>query len=296
MKKILILKGIPASGKSTYAKELIKENPGMYKRINRDALREMLDESHFSKGNEKFVRKVRDLLIMEGLNDGKHIIVDDTNIASSNEEHIRQLADRHRNETGKEVKVEVKLFEIDLEEAIKRDAQRAKSVGANVIRKMHRQLYGKPDTDDRGPHYVDQDKSLQPAIICDLDGTLCILNGRNPFDASTCENDLLNEPVLEILQTFKAKGVEIILLSGRTDNFKPQTIKWLEKYDVEYDKLIMRKHKDMRKDAIIKKEIYDSAIKDKYFIKFVLDDRNQVVDMWRQDIGLPCMQVNYGDF
>ncbi len=295
MKTILILRGIPASGKSTYAKQLVAEKPGSYKRINRDSLREMFDESHFSKGNEKFIKRVRDMLIIEALNAGKHVIVDDTNLSSKNETRIKQLADEYRKDTGHEVMVKVKTFEISLEEAIKRDAQRAKSVGAAVIRKMHAQFYGL-EKDDRGPNYIDQNKDLQHAIICDLDGTLCILNGRNPFDASRCENDLLNEPVLEILNTFKTKGVEIILLSGRTDNYKPQTEAWLKKYEVDYDRLIMRKHKDSRKDAIIKKEFFDGEIKDKYFIQFILDDRNQVVDMWRKEIGLPCMQVNYGDF
>ena len=46
----------------------------------------------------------------------------------------------------------------------------------------------------------------------------------------------------------------------------------------------------------IKKEIVDEHIKGKYFVKFVLDDRDQVVDMWRKEMGYACLQVNYGDF
>jgi len=80
------------------------------------------------------------------------------------------------------------------------------------------------------------------------------------------------------------------------DSSQPQTERWLAKHNVPYDMLIMRKHTDTRKDSIIKKEIFDEHIKGKYFVRFVLDDRNQVVDMWRQDLGLPCLQVYYGDF
>ena len=58
----------------------------------------------------------------------------------------------------------------------------------------------------------------------------------------------------------------------------------------------MRKTEDVRKDAIVKKEFFDTHIRDKYFVKYVLDDRNQVVDMWRLELGLACLQVNYGDF
>ena len=57
----------------------------------------------------------------------------------------------------------------------------------------------------------------------------------------------------------------------------------------------MRLADDNRKDSIIKEEIYNKVIKPRYNIKLVLDDRNQVVDMWR-DIGLPCFQVAPGDF
>jgi hypothetical protein len=58
----------------------------------------------------------------------------------------------------------------------------------------------------------------------------------------------------------------------------------------------MRKAKDYRKDAIIKREIFDREISGKYRIEFVLDDRDQVVDMWRKDLKLNCFQVNYGNF
>ena len=75
-----------------------------------------------------------------------------------------------------------------------------------------------------------------------------------------------------------------------------QTIKWLTKYKIPYHDLLMRKTKDGRKDSVIKKEIVDEHIKGKYFVRFVLDDRDQVVDMWRKEMGYACLQVNYGDF
>lgn len=58
----------------------------------------------------------------------------------------------------------------------------------------------------------------------------------------------------------------------------------------------MRAAGDYRKDAVIKKEMFDTQIEGKYFVEFVLDDRNQVVDLWRKDLNLPCFQVYYGDF
>ncbi|MEM9823925.1 MAG: AAA family ATPase [Bacteroidota bacterium] len=296
MKNILILRGLPASGKSTFARKLVKDNPGMYKRLNRDDMREMLDGYRFSKSNEKFVKRMRDWLILESLRDGKHVIVDDTNLSSKHLNRITQLAEQYRKQTGEEVKVEVKEFEISLEEAIARDAQRQRPVGAAQIRKLYHQFYGDGFKKGRGPFYIEQDKSLPPAIICDLDGTLAIIEHRNPFDASACEKDELNEPIADIVKSYHASGHQIILLSGRTDKYMEPTKRWLSKHAIPYEQLLMRKEGDSRKDAIIKKEIVDTHIVGKYYVKFVLDDRNQVVDMWRNEIGFACLQVNYGDF
>ena len=295
MKTIVILKGLPASGKSTYAKELVQNNPGKYKRINRDLLRQMFDNDHLSNGNEKFIRKVRDQLIVAALENGKHVIVDDTNLAAINEKKIRDIAKEYRASTGQEISVRIKSFDVDVEECIRRDALRAKPVGRAVIEKMYREHFLNTQV-SRDPKYREQDPNLPKAILCDLDGTLALMNGRNPFDASSCENDLPNSPVVNLVKQYANAGFKIILLSGRVDRYMAQTKKWLEKYGIPYDDLFMRKDGDNRKDAIIKRELFESNIEKRYTVEVVLDDRNQVVNMWRLELNLPCFQVYYGDF
>ncbi|KQW98807.1 hypothetical protein [Flavobacterium sp. Root420] len=146
------------------------------------------------------------------------------------------------------------------------------------------------------PAYCEQNIDLPKAIICDFDGTLALMNGRNPFDASKCDNDLLNHPVANLLKNYKTLGYKILLVSGRENVYKEATLRFLEKHEITFDELLMRRAKDYRKDSIIKTEIYNDFIKRKYFIEFVLDDRNQVVDTWRKDLKLPCFQVYYGNF
>lgn len=146
------------------------------------------------------------------------------------------------------------------------------------------------------PEYCQQDPTLPRAIICDLDGTLALMNGRNPFDASTCDQDLINDPVANLLKNYKKLDYTILLVSGREDRYREPTLCFLATHEIVFDALLMRKSKDNRKDSIIKTEIYNNHIKGKYFIEFVLDDRNQVVDTWRKDLKLPCFQVYYGDF
>ena len=293
MKKILILRGLPASGKSTYAKNLLTQNPHTWKRLNKDELRAMLDNSVHSKTNEKFIENVRDMMLVEALKEGKNVVVDDTNLSERPVERIKQIVQQYMKDSGETVDIEIRDIETSLEECLERDKKREKKVGEKVIMKMYKQHILK---DERGPHYQEQDDTLPAAILCDLDGTLAILHDRSPFDAKRCETDLLNIPVAEILKTYHEKGVKIILMSGREDNAKIQTMNWLSYNRIPYNALYMRTSGDIRKDAIVKKELYEKYIKEQFFVQFVLDDRNQVVDLWRLDLGLLCLQVNYGDF
>ena len=68
-----------------------------------------------------------------------------------------------------------------------------------------------------------------------------------------------------------------------------------DSYGWVFDDLYMRLPNDLRKDSIVKQEIYEMCIKDKYNVLFVLDDRDQVVNMWREQ-GLKCLQVAEGNF
>ena len=85
------------------------------------------------------------------------------------------------------------------------------------------------------------------------------------------------------------------LVSGRMDTYRPQTEAWLVKHKVPYTALFMRPAGDMRKDVLIKQEIYEREIKGKYNVLFVLDDRQQVVYGWRA-LGLTVFQTAPGDF
>lgn len=291
MKRILMLRGLPASGKTTWAKSTIKDFPGQYKRVNKDELRLMLDDGHYTKHNEQFILNLRDHIIEEALLDGKSVIVDDTNFHPKHEQAMKTII-QNMKQLGHDVALSFVDFSIPIEEAIERDLKRQNSVGEAVIRNMY-EKYIKNQA-YKIPYYIEQDESLDHCVIVDLDGTLAISDGRDPYDASTCETDLVNEPVLSMLDMIDSE-LKIIILSGRSDAYKNQTIGWLNGKMIPYDELHMRKAGDMRKDSIVKKEMYDAFVKDKYFVEFVLDDRNQVVDMWRE-IGLPCFQVYYGDF
>lgn len=285
--QVIVTRGLPASGKSTWAKTQLAEHPGQFKRINKDDLRAMLDGGKWSKGNEKFVLAVRDRLILEALSAGYAVIVDDTNLHPRHETRIRELVKGLAT-------VEIQDFtDVPLETCLERDRQRPNYVGEQIIHSMYRQFLAPTPTP---PAY---DHSLPDAIICDLDGTLALLNGRNPYDATTCEQDSVNEPVADIVREFAQCGYAVLLTSGRSAAYRARTLSWLAYHSFRQPhgdfQLFMRADGDMRKDAVIKRELYEAHIVGKYNVHFVLDDRDQVVELWRS-LGLTCLQVNYGDF
>ena len=283
MKRVLILVGLPASGKSTFAKNLLDTEKGRWVRVNKDLLREMAHNSNWSSSNEKFVLMLRDQIIIAALDEGKNVIVDDTNFEAKHITHITALV---KGKAG--VEVDDSFLNTSLEDCIKRDLKRPNSVGKDVIIGMYQKYITKPASP---PPY---DPTLPKAIIVDMDGTLALLNGRHPFNAFTCDLDLPNIPVLETVHRSQVE-VEVLIVSGRTDDCLPQTKKWLEKYGVTYKVIHMRKTGDQRKDSIIKEEIYQQYINGKYNIQLVLDDRQQVVEMWRS-LGLTVFQVDVGNF
>jgi predicted kinase len=281
--KLIMCIGLPASGKSTWAKAMVDANPGKYKRVNKDDLRALIDNSHWSKENEEIIIEIRNEIITQSLRYRKNVIVDDTNLDPKHERDLRDLAEHCDADFG------IKDFRnVPLDVCISRDKNRDGTVGRKVILGMYNRYLmtiSKPK---------DTIEGLPFCIICDLDGTACIHNGRSPYDTEKCDTDLPNTPVIELLWAMK-KDFEIIFVSGREDKFREKSEKWLNDRGFVGHKLFMRKTDDMRSDEIIKKEIYDAEFEGKYNVLFALDDRDRIVDMWRSN-GINCFQVNYGTF
>ena len=122
---IYMLKGLPASGKRTYAENMVN-----VKRVSKDDLRAMIDNGKYTKENEMFILDVRNYLVGRALELGFDVVVDDTNLNPEHEKALRDLAEVYYSH--------VEVFEMDtsLEECIKRDANRPNSVGEDVIRNL----------------------------------------------------------------------------------------------------------------------------------------------------------------
>ncbi len=302
MTKLIVTRGLPASGKSTYAHAWVAEDRAHRARINRDDLRDMVHNGAWVGGvTEPQIVVARDAAILALLAKGVDIINDDTNLPQRVARDLARLAWR----AGADF--EVKDFTgVDLDECLRRDAARTDKppIGEAVIRSMHaRFLAGKtlplplPEEEKSGEDgelYVPQLGSIK-AVLIDVDGTVALMGARSPFDESRVHEDEPNLPVLTVVRALHSAGYALVFVSGRSDACYQETGNWLAKHLDRPFKLYMRAAGDMRKDAIVKREIFDKHIRHAYNVLCVLDDRDQVVEAWRA-MGLTVLQVAEGNF
>jgi predicted kinase len=286
LNKLRILKGLPGSGKTKLAMELVEKG---WKRVNKDDLRAMIDGGKWSRENEQRIQEIEEQIVRDYIFDGYDVVVDSTNFA--HEKRWEKVAQELGAVRPNGVQYEVEFLDVPLMVCIERDSKRGdKSVGSKVIYGMY-EKYLKPKP-------VPWNPALKDCFIFDIDGTLAESDGRSPYDYSKVSTDKVNPYVAGIFRILKKSGGDddtIIVMSGRNSICRKDTEKWLADNDLKPNFLYMRAEGDDRKDSIVKKELYEQHVKGKYNVLGVFDDRNQVVDLWRS-LGLPCHQVNYGFF
>lgn len=297
--KVKILCGIPASGKSTWTKEYLAKNPNTVS-VSRDDFRYGLRNTGITEPKiEDLITDLVDMTIIKCLNKNLNVIIDATNLKASYINHFIELVKYKAS-------VEFMVFDISLEKCILRDSQRERKVGEHVIKKMYKQYRNLVETYPfqnvpQQPAWKDrfeplkQDKNLPEAVIFDIDGNLSNLAiGRSPFDWDKVDGDEPIPQVVEHIEMHKNKNRKIILVTGRDEVAREKTEYWLKFYNIYYDELFFRKKDDWRKDYVVKTEIFNDNIRDKYNVIACYDDRMQVIINCWYKIGIFCFTTNQG--
>lgn len=295
---ILITKGLPASGKSTFAKEWVAEDPKKRVQIEKDIIRKdsrlfKNGEYDYRRGDEVIVVRERDRLINQALTKNKSVIVSDTNLS---QKHINQISAIAR-EYGAKVKIK-SFLDVPLAELIRRDSSRTDSVGEQVIRRMFHESV------KTMPTFLKYNPSLPFCVVSDLDGTLTLgPKNRSPYEWKKVGQDDINIGVAHMLDGVKIiNQCKIFVFSGRDEVCRPETEEWLERHDIEYDLLAMRRsdHVDEKgnqvKDTEVKAEMIEKYIRGKYNVLLWFDDRPVVADMLRDVYGIQVAQVGDVNF
>lgn len=295
MSRVIILRGLPASGKTSWAKSWVTQAPGRV-RVNRDDLRVMLYGRPFLEHDgERLVTEVERGIARDALRAGWDVVVDDMNLRPRYVREWQRFARAHRADW------EIYELEIPLDESVRRDEVRGSKVGVDAIRGMSRWLVKGalapvPTEDEPArPAAYKPNAGLPDAWIVDIDGTLALnTSGRSPYDLDRVGEDTLNEPVADVVYALARVGYRVVFCSGREETSRAATEEWIRTHLDVRGPLYMRSAGDRRKDHVVKRELLDE-IGRSYAVRGVLDDRQQVVDMWRA-AGLTCLQVAEGDF
>lgn len=297
---IYVTRGLPASGKSTWAK-MASGHGSRTVRVCRDDIRDMLVGTDrpgvLTREQEELVSRMEEAAVRAAVEQGRDVYVDAM--------HIRP---KYIDKWCTFGHVEVVDFPVPLVELVRRDANRDRPVGEKVIRQIAKRFRIKEDgvlpqitVRNRDFQPYERPENGHPSFIVDIDGTLANLNGRSPYenDSKKYLEDLPIQDVVDTVRDLETEGRVIVFMSGRSETHREATEQWLEthvrtaRFRFQH-LLLMRGEDDKRPDDGVKYDLFDKHVRDDYDVIGVIDDRPQVLRMWRK-IGLTTFQVGSGE-
>jgi hypothetical protein len=134
----------------------------------------------------------------------------------------------------------------------------------------------------------------QKTIVVDLGGTLAH-RGDRPKEAymERFHEDIVDKTVRDLVNLEHATGTLVIVLTGQREKSRKITLRWLANKKVHFDMLIMKKDDDTRDTLDFKKDFYLKVLNGCVDLKYVLEDREEIVEMWRS-MRVKCLQTASG--
>lgn len=321
------MSGLQGSGKSTYANNLVSR--GGWRSINYDSLRHYDSQGQpvvyrFSRESEDKIHATAMNMAERWLKLGYSIVIDNMNLSDRQRQPWYDLADSHK------AHYEVVEMSADLDTCLARNSLRTgwarvprpvierAALWNNKIVWPVDQKVAIIDIDGTLADSSTRVKYLQvgPCDTCSGSKEIskCKLSKCTACGVEKCPacngrgkkkkdwmrfyqevgNDKVRVPVAEWVRQLRASGnFYIVIVSGRPlDQAGNQTVDWLDKNNIPYDRIFMRNRGDFRKDTIIKQEILDK-ITPHIDVAFAIDDRPSVIRMWREN-GVTCYDVGDG--
>jgi len=295
MPKITILVGPPSSGKTTWCNNYKPLVDGEAIRINQD---EQGKDGHKE-------------IFFKALKEGKNIFLDRMNFNISQRRRYLDPAKTKGYDT------EIVVFHVSMSECLHRcngrenhptikDEETARKAVTFFFKNYERV---EDDETNKVTRLGWVDSNASKCVVCDLDGTLANVEHRRKYVQvekpekpnwkkffDTMGEDKVNKWCSELLKNMN-DNYFIVYATGRPGDYMDITKKWLDKYNLRFPfhSLFSRLEGDYRKDSIVKEIILEFEIKTRYNILFVVDDRKQVVEKWRQH-GYVVLQCDKGDF
>lgn len=291
--KLIVLQGCPCSGKTTWAKEYLKTHNAEY--VNRDEIRCEVNNGKYSMKFEDIVDSFEIERVLDSIDADIDVIIDATNLNPKTIAKWNDIANTYK------VDIEFKQFYVPIEEAMKRSKARKEAGGLYISKSTMLKFYKRYFPERLREELTDKrvierpNFSLHPAVICDLDATLALHQGRDPFDWDEIPSDKIDPRLDAVLKQYLNDNVDILFVTGRPEKARKMTEEWLANNDYYSYKLYMRANNDFSHGDDYKRAIYNEYIKGKYNVYCVFEDSNKCVKMWREE-GLLTCQVENSDY
>lgn len=304
MNKLILALGISGSGKTTWAKQWVKEDPTHRVRLNYDDIRCMLGE-YWVPEREPLVKYIFDKSLIEAMELGYDIVIDNmSNLNPKHQAEYAKLVESHNDVyTQSQYEIKHKWFITSVDVCVERDKNREISVGEKVIRQQWRKYRNEiiqHGIKEMLSKQVKNNPMLPHCILVDMDATLCFNTNGRPFYGPGADvgmrDDIPNTNIIDLVKAYcTTYNCDLIILTGRDESCREATMDWLTEHDLHPTELLMRPNGSYLRGDEQKKLIYEIKIKDKYNVDFVIDDSDKVVKMYR-DLGLTVLQPNEGKF
>lgn len=303
MPTLVLTRGLPASGKTTWARALVAaRRPGSIVRVNRDDLRRSMADPAYSAPVDAVERRVSAAewrLVRGALLDGVDVVVDATNLRAGVARRWLALAEA----CGAGWRVEDVVA--DVEECVRRDAARPapERVGAERLRDLHARFLdpvtGRAAPLAPPPRLSSYDGApyrpvpgAPPAVLVALDG---VLSRAAPPDPDH-PGDVRPVPAaVDVVLALAGAGHRVVACSTRPEDDRPAVASWLARHvPVPVDELLLRAPGDRRGDVPATLALFDARVRDRYRVAGVLDGRDAHGRAWRA-AGLTVLGVADGD-
>ena len=302
IRQIILTRGIPGSGKSTWAKAWVAESPETRIRLNWDDMRNMMGP-YWVPSREPINKAMMWCAINTAAYCDKpyDIVIDNMNLNPKGWKEVEEWietynASHHAKSLNLCYVLYFRDFFIPVDECIRRDAMRSNPIGEKTIKEIWRKYKHFIQTTSV-TNYVEnllpKDPSKPDCVVIDMDSTMCFnTNGRPWYGKGSTEamiDDIPNEGVVNLI---KAQNYPVVVCTGRNQDQLGVTEQWLNKHGIYPEMMFFRANNDFRTGVEVKSELMDEILKI-YNVVAVFEDCEPIVTKFRE-MGLTVLQPNKG--
>lgn len=302
IKKLILTRGIPGSGKSTWAKAWVAEDPEHRIRLNWDDMRNMLGP-YWVPSRENINKTMLWCAVNAAAYCDKpyEIVIDNMNLNPKGWKEFEEWIETYNHSAHSvnnkvQYVLEFKDFFISVDECVRRDAMRSNPIGEKTIKdiwRRYKHFIQTHEVEKLVNNLIKDDDTKPYCVVIDMDSTMCFNTQKRAWYGDGSTEAMLNDtPNMGVVRLIEHQNYPVIVCTGRNKAQKEVTEKWLNKYNIFPEEFYMREDGDYRNGVEVKEELINKIL-EKYNIVTIFEDCEPIVRRFRE-MGLTVLQPNKG--